>query len=311
MTSPTHPDAVAPPSGPARVEVLAAGVRFSVLRAGPDRARTGTFTLLLHGVPQNSDIWRDLLGELATDRVVVAPDLKGLGRSEVVGRYDIPTLVGELVALVEVLLADAGASGPIDVVGHDWGGALAIALCSARPDLMRRLVVANAPYREVDLVRAWHMPLFALPIVPELLLSTAGRPFWRMVFAKAWKGPVPLDPVLREQYLDGYDVPERRSAMLAYYRGSTRPRLKALPGRFVRARRGKPVPAPRAKPRAALVVWGMADPAFPRHIGEGVARDLGAGLVAVEGSGHFVIEENPLVVLPAIVGFLRGAESNA
>lgn len=303
MTAPTRgvgaePDALALPTGAERVEVSAAGVAFSVLRAGTG----GTPVLLLHGVPQTSDIWYGLIAELSSDRLVLAPDLKGLGRSQVVGSYDIPTLVRELAALVDVLL---GEPGPVDVVGHDWGGALAIALCGARPDLVRRLVVVNAPYREVDLVRAWHMPLFALPVVPDLLLSAAGRQFWRAVLAKAWKGPVRLDPALRESYLDAYDTPERRAAMLAYYRGTTRPRLKALPGRLLQALRGKVVPAPRVRPHAALVVWGTADPAFPRRIGEGVARDLGARFVPVEGSGHFVVEENPAVVLPAIAEFLR------
>lgn len=303
MTSPTRSDGVGPaaaalPMGAERVEVTAAGVRFSVLRAGAG----GTPALLLHGVPQTSDIWSRLVSELGSDRLVLAPDLKGLGRSQATGRYDIPTLVRELVALVEVTV---GLTGPIDVVGHDWGGALAIALCSARPDLVRRLVVVNAPYREVDLIRAWHMPLFALPLVPEVLLATAGRQFWRAVLAKAWKGPVPLDPELRERYLDAYDEPVRRRAMLDYYRGTTRPRVKALPARLLHARRGRPVPAPKARPRAALVVWGTADPAFPRRIGEGVARDLGAAFLPVEGSGHFVVEENPAVAIPAIVGFLR------
>lgn len=293
------------PMGAERVEASAAGVTFSVLRAGTG----GTPVLLLHGVPQTSDIWHDLVAELSTDRLVCAPDLKGLGRSQVVGSYDIRTLVGELAALVEVL---RDGSGRIDVVGHDWGGALAIALCGARPDLVRRLVVVNAPYREVDLVRAWHMPLFALPVVPDLLLSAAGRQFWRAVLAKAWKGPVPLDPERRERDLDSYAEPARRQAMLAYYRGTTRPRLKALPGRILKARRGKAVPAPRVRPRRALVVWGTADPAFPRRIGEGVARDLGARFVPVEGSGHFVVGENPAVVLPAIAEFLRAdAEDGA
>lgn len=285
------------------MEVCAAEVRFSVLRAGSG----GPPTLLLHGVPQTCEVWHGLVAELSSDRLVLAPDLKGLGRSQATGSYDIPTLVAELAALVQVLLTEAGLRGPVDVVGHDWGGALAIALCGARPDLVRRLVVVNAPYREVDLVRAWHMPLFALPVVPELLLATAGRQFWRAVLAKAWKGPVPLDPGLRERYLDAYDDPQRRSAMLAYYRGTTRPRIKALPARLLHSRRGRPVPAPKSRPGEALVVWGTADPAFPLRIGQGVARDLGARLLTVEGSGHFVVEENPAVVVPAISEFLRGA----
>jgi haloacetate dehalogenase len=273
-----------------------------VLRAGPVKPR-GRPVLLLHGVPQTALAWRDLIPELARDRIVLAPDLKGLGESDLQGSYDIPTLVGELAALVGQELA-----APVDVVGHDWGGALAIALTSARPDLVERLVVVNAPYREVDLRRAWHMPLFALPVVPEALFRTAGRQFWGMVFDRVWKGPVPLSEEMREHYLDAYDDPDRTRAMLAYYRGAVRPRLRALPGRALHQVLGKVVTAPRARPRHALVVWGTADAAFPPAIGRGVARDLGAELVEVEGSGHFPVEENPAVVVPAIADFLRAGD---
>jgi haloacetate dehalogenase len=291
------------PSGVARSDVWAAGVRFSVLRVAPKRA-VGRPVLLLHGVPQTALVWRDLLPELGRDRIVIAPDLKGLGQSEISGPYDIPTLVSELAALVE---AECG--GEVDVVGNDWGGALAIALTGARPDLVRRLVVVNAPYREVDLRRAWHMPLFALPVVPELLFAVAGRQFWdRLAFGAAWKGPERLSEALRAHYLDSYADPERVRAMLAYYRGTVRPRVKALPGRALHRRLGRPVAPARAKPADALVVWGTADPSFPRAIGERVARDLGAELVPVEGAGHFPVEENPDVVVPAIAAFLRAGD---
>lgn len=290
------------PLGVQRRDIVAGGVRFAVLEAG-ETAEESSYSppaLLLHGVPQTSLVWRELMPELARDRRVLAPDLKGLGESQVRGPYDIPTLVSELVALVE-----AEHDGPLDVVGHDWGGALAIALCAARPDLVRRLVVVNAPYREVDLRRAWHMPLFALPVVPEVMFATLGDRFWNMVFDWAWKGPRQLEPELRQHYLEAYNNRDRVEAMLAYYRGTVRPRLAALPKRALHKLRSKPISAPRARPSEALVVWGTRDPAFPTRIGEGVARELGAELVLAEGSGHFPVEENPELVIPAIARFLR------
>jgi haloacetate dehalogenase len=294
------------PTGVTRSDVTVAGVRLSVLRAsGPD-APTLRPALLLHGVPQTALVWRDLMPALARDRVVLAPDLKGLGQSQVQGPYDISTLVAELAALVESEYA-----GAVDVVGHDWGGALAIALTAARPDLVCRLVVVNAPYREVDLRRAWHMPLFALPVLPELLMATAGRQFWGMVFDHAWRGPADLSEDLREHYLDAYDDHDRVRAMLAYYRGTVRPRLKALPKRALQRRVGRPIAAARAKPEHCLVVWGDRDPAFPLRIGENVARELGAELLVAEGSGHFPVEENPELVIPEIVRFLNGTSLRA
>lgn len=274
------------------------GVRFHLREARPARKRRTTPALLLHGVPQTSATWGPLMAELAKDRVVLAPDLKGLGESEAKEPYDIPTLVSELAALVlhEV-------DGPVDVVGHDWGGSLALALAGARPDLVRRLVVMSAPYREVDLKAAFHMPLLALPLLPDVAFRLWGDRLVRAMFDFAWKAETAPDV---EAYAAAYAPPERYTAMLAYYRAAVRPRLARA---VTSALGGKPAHngLPRVKVERSLVVWGADDPPMPLHVGEAVARDLGpdATMLTVPGVGHWPHEEAPDVVLPAIAEFLR------
>ena len=320
------------------VHVAAGGVRFSLYRADPPRSRRTTPTLLLHGVPQTAACWRDVVVELARDRVVLAPDLKGLGGSEMTGRYDVATLVAELTALVlhEV-------DGPVDVVGHDWGGTLAIALAAERPELVRRFVVVNAPYRRLNLLRAWHVPVFAAPVLPELAFRAAGRTLVTAMLRAGWRKPTRLDPLVARHYVDAYADPARVGAMLAYYRANARPRLGAVARELLAGPSGLPpgagplaesssarpdgppgasrgpaagsdgeptAPGPSARrPQAErqLVVWGARDPVLPLSIGESVVRDLGAetGFVTVPGAGHFVVEEAPDVVVPAIASFLR------
>jgi haloacetate dehalogenase len=274
------------------------GVRFHLLSARPARKRRTIPVLLLHGVPQTSATWHPLIDLLAKDRVVIAPDLKGLGESEAKGPYDIPTLAGELAALVlhEV-------DGEVDVVGHDWGGSLGLALAGARPDLVRRLVVMSAPYREVDLKAAFHMPLFALPVLPEVAFRLYGEQLVRKMFAHAWKaegGSPRLD-----EYVAAYTTPERWTAMLAYYRAAVRPRMLGLVTSLVGGE--KPAGLPRVKVERSLVVWGTDDPPMPLHVGESVVRDLGADatMLTVPGVGHWPHEEAPDVVLPAVAEFLR------
>jgi haloacetate dehalogenase len=259
--------------------------------------------LLLHGVPETAEMWSPVITELARDRVVLAPDLKGLGKSEVRGPYDIPTLVRELAAL-----ALHEVDGQIDVVGHDWGGALAIALARTRPDLVRRLVVINAPYRHIDYMRAWHMPLFALPGVPETLLGLAGRRFVGGALRYGWRSPDPISADLRERYTEAYADPARRSAMLGYYRAAVRSRLwrlarSAVPGGDASSVRP---PSP-ARAEASLVIWGADDPMMPLPVGESVVRDLGpsARLVVLPGVGHFSVDEAPELVTRVIAEFLR------
>lgn len=276
--------------------VTAADTRFLLREEGSGAGRP---VLLLHGVPETSSIWRDVAPALARGRRVLAPDLPGLGGSAYAGPFDIPSLVRQLAALVE---AETG--GPVDLVGHDWGGSLALALAGARPDLVARLVVINAPYREVPLVRAAHIPFFAVPAVPELLFRLGGRRVVDAMLAIGWKSEPPLDADRRAEYEAAYTDPDKVRAMLAYYRGVARPRLKALA-----TRKGPASPA-RVQVAQSLVLWGALDPVLPISTGESVVRDLGAGcvMVTVPGAGHFVVEEAPAVVASVLSDFLHLAD---
>jgi pimeloyl-ACP methyl ester carboxylesterase len=256
---------------------------------------TGTPVLLLHGVPETATCWNALAPRLAAGRRVLAPDLPGLGGSTYTGPYDVASLVTELAALV-----DAEVGGRVDVVGHDWGGSLALGLAGARPDLVRRLVVANAPYRSVP-ARAVHIPFFALPLAPELLMRLGGRRVVDAAFAVGWKASTPLLAESLAEYRAAYTRSSVVQAMLGYYRAAARPRLAAL------VKRGaEPVPVPRVRAEKALVLWGAKDPILPVSTGETVVRDLGADcvMVTVPGAGHFVVEEAPEVTAEVLLDFL-------
>jgi len=278
-----------------RVRTVQAGSTSFLLREqavdGP-----GTPVLLLHGVPETATTWKALAPRLAVGRRVLAPDLPGLGGSVFSGPYDVATLVGELVALIEAEVP----GGRVDVVGHDWGGSLALALAGVRPDLVRRLVVANAPYRDVPL-RALHIPFFALPAAPELVLRLGGRRLVDAAFRFAWRASTPVDAESLAEYRAAYTRPSVRQAMLGYYRAATRPRVARALSRAVH-----PVPAPHVAVEGALVLWGALDPVLPVSVGEGIVRDLGADavMVTVPGAGHFVVEEAPDVVAEVLLDFL-------
>lgn len=283
-------------SGQVRV-VLAGRTSFLLREQLPARVvPAATTVLLLHGVPETSSCWKQLAPQLAGGRRVLAPDLPGLGGSTYTGPYDVPSLVEQLAALIEAEVP----GGRVDVVGHDWGGSLALALAGARPELVRRLVVANAPFRDVPLLRAAHIPFFALPVVPELLFRLGGRRVVELMLTVAWKAPVPLDPENKAEYEAAYTTTETVRAMLGYYRAVARPRIVEL------LRRATPHGVPRVRAEKMLVLWGAADPVLPVSVGESVVRDLGADcvMVTVPGAGHFVIEEAPEVVAQVLRDFL-------
>ena len=91
----------------------------------------------LHGVGDNGAEFRRLAGRLA--RRVLAPDLRGHGRSE----REPPW---HLEQHVEDVLETVGDEAR-DWLGHSFGGRLAIEVANARPDLVRRLVLLDPVVR--------------------------------------------------------------------------------------------------------------------------------------------------------------------
>lgn len=94
--------------------------------------------LMLHGFPEYGGAWNEL-ALLVSDRFhCIAPDQRGYGASyapEAVKEYRMEALVGDMVALI--------GTGPVIVVGHDWGSAVAYALAMFHPDLVSHLIVIN------------------------------------------------------------------------------------------------------------------------------------------------------------------------
>lgn len=86
--------------------------------------------LLVHGLASSLQIWHYVAPLLAQHYTVLAYDQRGHGESSKPDSpYDMPTMLGDLAALVEAL----GLVKPV-VVGHSWGATLALAYAAAYPD---------------------------------------------------------------------------------------------------------------------------------------------------------------------------------
>ena len=93
--------------------------------------------LALHGLTGHGKRWQTWATHLA-DVTVAAPDLIGHGRSS----WDAPwTIDANVAALAGLLDADGGR--PVVAVGHSFGGAIALNLAAARPDLIDGLVLLD------------------------------------------------------------------------------------------------------------------------------------------------------------------------
>jgi pimeloyl-ACP methyl ester carboxylesterase len=144
------PSSVLPRGVRARLVENVNGVRMHVLEAGYEDARRPA-VLLVHGFPELAYSWRKVMLPIAAAGYhVVAPDLRGYGRSGGTGvQFDDDltpwrTLneVTDMVALVSAF----GYRSIAAVVGHDFGSPVAAWCAVVRPDIFRSVVLMSAPF---------------------------------------------------------------------------------------------------------------------------------------------------------------------
>ena len=111
------------------------GVKLHYLKAGH-----GPTVILLHGYTQTSRMWRPIIPLLAAKFTVIAPDLPGIGDSEIPkDGLDMKTAAIRVHALVKSLGVEKAR-----VVGHDIGLMVAYAYAAQFPSETEKLVVMDA-----------------------------------------------------------------------------------------------------------------------------------------------------------------------
>ncbi|MDF2977085.1 MAG: putative hydrolase [Actinomycetospora sp.] len=106
-------------------------------------AGEGPVVLFLHGWALSPASYRAGLARVAARGArVVAPALPGFGGSDQLPEAEL-TLTG-FARWVAAFLDSVGADGPVTVVGHSFGGGVAVRLAHDAPDLVSRLVLVNS-----------------------------------------------------------------------------------------------------------------------------------------------------------------------
>lgn len=178
---------------------------------GPDDPAAPT-VLAVHGVTASHKSWA-YLAEALPDVRIIAPDLRGRGRSnQLPGPYGMTTHAHDLAAVLEDL-----ADGPLVVVGHSMGGFASLVLADLFPERVRSLVLVDGglPLRVPAGLSDEEVISSVLGPAAERLNATfpsreVYRSFWRQhpAFSADW-GP------LVDAYVD-YDLtgeePELRPA---------------------------------------------------------------------------------------------------
>ncbi len=154
------------------------GWTFPVTDGGP---LDGQVVVLLHGFPQTSTSWDPVSERLhASGYRTLAFDQRGYAQTaRPRGRraYRMSRLVSDVAALIDV------AGAPVNLVGHDWGAAVAWSVAAARPELVRTLTAVSVPHPSAflgsmlvssQLLRSYYIGVFQLPRLPEFLCRRRG-----------------------------------------------------------------------------------------------------------------------------------------
>lgn len=101
----------------------------------------GTDLLAIHGITANGRSWDTVAGLLPSHHVV-APDLRGRGRSSgLPGPFGLRAHAADLSTLM-----DADGRGPRIVAGHSMGAFVAVMLAALRPDTVSRLILVDGGF---------------------------------------------------------------------------------------------------------------------------------------------------------------------
>ena len=237
--------------------------------------------VLLHGFPLDSSMWQAQLTALSPERRVVAPDLRGFGRT----RSDAPFTIASLADDIHALLGAVGAL-PCILTSLSMGGYVALAYAKKYPADLRGLILidtkaeADTPEgkegrgKMIELARKEGAKAVADQMMPKMLAKDAAdqRP---------------------------QTAATLRKIMEACPQKTIEHALAAMRDRPDRSGELGAIKVP------TLVIVGESDAITPPAVAQSMAQKIpGAELVTVRGAGHMSPMEQPEQVNRAMKAFL-------
>jgi len=252
---------------------------------------SGRPTLLLHGFPLSSFQWRGVIERLSGTRRCLAPDLMGLGYTEVAdGQSVTPASQAAMIAA----FLDRLNVGEVDLIANDSGGAVAQLFLIAHPERVRTLLLTNCDVETdsppqavlpiIEAARAGIYPdLFLEPWLRHKDVARSANGLGGMCYSKPM---YPTDTAL-EQYLGPLVASAARKALVNRYTLGLTP--NPLAGISSQLRKCS-VPT--------RIVWGMSDSIFSSKSPDYLASVLPrvTGVRRLREAKLFFPEEYPDVI---------------
>ncbi|MGH2842130.1 MAG: alpha/beta fold hydrolase [Solirubrobacteraceae bacterium] len=241
--------------------------------------------LLVHGNPDSHLLWELVQQHLggSTD-ATIAVDLPGFAELAPAG-FEV-SKEGYVDWLIERLEAIASQSGPVDVVGHDWGSLMVQRIASIRPDLLRSVAVGGAAvdrdYPWHSIAQIWQTPGEGERYMEEELTPEVSIPYLT-------DNGMPRTYAERNSWL----VPGNKDCILALYRSAVKIGEEWQPDL-------EQIDLP------STVIWGRHDPYVDLEWGERLAARMHAQLEVFD-CGHWWPYECPRETADALQRLWRRA----
>ncbi|MFE3258938.1 alpha/beta fold hydrolase [Nocardia sp. NPDC059091] len=258
----------------------------------------GPAIVLLHGWPEDLQAFQKVAPDLAKDHTVIAVDLPGFGDSgfpETDDGYQALAVAADVHAVTQGLNL-----GRFDLVGHDWGGAIALAYAAEYRSDLGHLAILEAPPTTDYLELVQHRPgtfwwdwLANGPKndLAEQLIDGKESAFYGSFYREADGA---IDKAESDGLISAFSKPGRTHAGLEYFREQEIGE-KAVDALI--AKDGKitvPVLGIGGEHSMGAGVGGLS-----ARVAEHVTTDM------VPGANHWVLEENPIYVLTSVRNFLK------
>ena len=256
-----------------------------------DEGKGDRAVLMLHGNPTWSFYYRELVKAIAPHRRCIVPDHIGMGLSAKPENYSytLETRISDVEALVDSLGLKA-----VDLVVHDWGGAIGFGFANRRPNLIKRITILNTgAFPSIHLPR--RIALCKAPLIGPALVrglnGFAAPAVWMSMSRR------PLSKIESKAYLWPYDSWAHRVAVSGFVQDIPMSPAHTSWPTLIAVERG----LDQFTDRPTLVVWGGRDFCFNDHFfNEWKKRLPQAKTMYLEDAGHYVLEDATNDAVPRI-----------
>ncbi|MFZ9001619.1 MAG: alpha/beta fold hydrolase [Bacteriovoracaceae bacterium] len=254
----------------------------------------GNPVVMVHGNPTWSFYYRKMVNKLKDQNRCIVPDHIGCGLSDKPQDYSyrLENHINNLEKLIEHLGLEK-----IDLIVHDWGGAIGFGYATRHPEKVNKIVILNtAAFTSKNI--PFRINLCRIPWLGEKFIRSFNGFAWPATFMAVTKK---MDPKVKKGYLYPYNNYKNRLATARFVQdiplNQAHPSYQTLKDieDKLHLLKGK-----------KLIVWGKKDFCFNDSFLERWEKIYPeAQKIILDEAGHYVIEDCKEETLNLIKGFLK------